>query len=45
MAGANVLGARLGARLALRQGDRFVRRVVVVVVFAAVAKLLFDMLK
>ena len=45
MAAANVLGARLGARLALRQGDRFVRAVVTVVVLAAVAKLLFDILK
>jgi uncharacterized membrane protein YfcA len=45
MAAANILGARLGAHLALRQGDRFVRVVVVVVVFAAVAKLLFDMRK
>lgn len=45
MAVANVVGARLGARLALRQGDRFVRAVVVVVVFAVVGKLLFDMFK
>lgn len=45
MAAANVLGARLGARLALRQGDRFVRLAVVAVVCAAVAKLLFQMLK
>ncbi|MEP7049601.1 MAG: TSUP family transporter [Pseudomonadota bacterium] len=45
MAAANILGARMGARLALRRGDHFVRRVVVVVVLAAVAKLLFDMLK
>ena len=45
MAAANVLGARLGARLALRQGDRFVRAVVTVVVLAVVGKLLFDILK
>jgi len=45
MAAANVVGARLGARLALRQGDRFVQVVVTVVVLAVVAKLLFDMLK
>jgi uncharacterized membrane protein YfcA len=45
MALANILGARLGARLALRQGDGFVRVVVAVVVLAVVAKILFDMLK
>jgi uncharacterized membrane protein YfcA len=45
MAVANVAGARLGARLALRHGDRLVRAAVVVVVCAVVGKLLFDMLK
>jgi uncharacterized membrane protein YfcA len=45
MAAANVLGARLGARLALRRGDGFVRVVVAVVVLAVVAKIVFDMLK
>ena len=45
MAAANIIGARLGARLALRQGDRFVRVVVTVVVLAVVVKLVFDMLK
>jgi uncharacterized membrane protein YfcA len=45
MAVANVVGARLGARLALRQGDGFVRVVVTVVVLAVVAKILFDMLR
>ena len=45
MAAANIVGARLGARLALRQGDRFVRIVVAVVVLSVVAKILFDMLK
>lgn len=45
MALANMAGARLGARLALRQGDRFVQVVVTVVVLAVVCKLLFDMLK
>ena len=45
MAAANVVGARLGARLALRQGDGFVRVVVTVVVLAVVAKLIFDMLR
>ncbi|HEX3772853.1 MAG TPA: TSUP family transporter [Polyangiaceae bacterium] len=45
MAVANIVGARLGARLALRQGDGFVRVVVTVVVLAVVAKIVFDMLK
>jgi uncharacterized protein len=45
MALASMVGARLGARLALRQGDRFVRGAVVVVVFAVVGKLLFDIFK
>jgi uncharacterized membrane protein YfcA len=43
MAAANVIGARLGARLALRQGDRFVRVVVTFVVLAVVTKLAYDM--
>ena len=43
MAISNVIGARLGARLALRQGDRFVRVVVTCVVLAVVAKLAYDM--
>lgn len=45
MACANIIGARLGARLALRRGDGFVRVVVTVVVLAVVAKIIFDMLK
>jgi len=45
MALANIAGARVGARLALRQGDAFVRVIVTVVVLAVVAKILFDMLK
>ena len=45
MAAANIVGARLGARLALRQGDAFVRVVVTVVVLAVVLKLVFDMLR
>jgi uncharacterized membrane protein YfcA len=45
MAAANVLGARVGARLALKAGDRFVQVVVTVVVLAVVAKLLFDISK
>jgi len=43
MAVANMAGARLGARLALRRGDRFVQVMVSVVVLTVVAKLLFDM--
>lgn len=43
MAVANMMGARLGARLALRQGDRFVRVVVTLVVLGVVTKLCFDM--
>jgi uncharacterized membrane protein YfcA len=45
MALANMLGARLGARVALVRGDGFVRGVTVLVVLAVVAKLLFDMLR
>jgi hypothetical protein len=45
MAAANIAGSRLGARLALRHGDRLVRAAVVVVVLAVVGKLLFDTLK
>jgi uncharacterized membrane protein YfcA len=45
MALSNMAGARLGARLALRQGDRFVQVVVTVIVLAVVAKLLFDMFR
>jgi uncharacterized membrane protein YfcA len=43
MAACNTGGAFVGARLALRVGDRLVRIVVVVVVSALVVKLLFDM--
>jgi len=45
MAVANIVGARLGAHLALRRGDRFVQVVVTVVVLAVVSKLLFDMFR
>lgn len=45
MAVANVLGARLGARLALQKGDRFVRVVVTLVVLAVIGKLVFDMFR
>ena len=45
MALANMAGARLGARLALRKGDRFVQVVVTVIVLSVVAKLLFDMFR
>jgi len=42
MATANVVGARLGARTALRRGSGFVRAVLLIVVFAFVAKLGYD---
>ncbi len=42
MAVANALGATVGARLALRSGDRLVRGVVIVVVAAAIGKLGLD---
>jgi uncharacterized membrane protein YfcA len=42
MAFANVLGAALGARLALRHGDRVVRGVVFVVLVAVGLKVAFD---
>jgi uncharacterized membrane protein YfcA len=42
MAVCNMAGARLGARLALRRGSRFVRVVLLVVVFALLAKLTWD---
>ena len=45
MAAANVLGARVGAHLALRRGDRLVRVAVSVTVLAVVCKLLWDMLR
>ncbi|HYP76659.1 MAG TPA: TSUP family transporter [Polyangiaceae bacterium] len=45
MALANMAGARIGAHLALRRGDRFVRVLVTVVVLAVVSKLLFDMFR
>jgi uncharacterized membrane protein YfcA len=43
MAAANILGASIGARLALKRGDRFVRVVIIVVVSAAVIKLCWDL--
>ena len=43
MAVANILGASLGARLALARGDRLVRWVVMVVVLAVVIKLSLDL--
>jgi uncharacterized membrane protein YfcA len=45
MAVANMAGARIGAHLALRRGDRFVRVLVTVVVLAVVSKLLFEMFR
>ncbi len=44
MAGCNMVGARLGARLALRRGARFIRVILLVVVFALLAKLSWDQL-
>ncbi len=45
MAAANALGASLGARLALRRGDRLVRWVVLVMVLAVIGKLTRDLLR
>lgn len=45
MAAANAMGAFVGARLAVKKGDRFVRVVVLVVVAALVAKIVFDLLR
>jgi len=43
MAAANALGAATGAHLAVRNGDRLVRAVVLVVVAALVVKLAVDL--
>lgn len=43
MAGANAIGAGVGARLALRGGDKFVRVVVLLVVLSVVTKLSIDL--
>jgi hypothetical protein len=45
MAVANAAGANVGARLAIRGGDKLVRKVLVVVVLAVVAKLVRDILR
>ncbi|MBI5517662.1 MAG: TSUP family transporter [Deltaproteobacteria bacterium] len=45
MAAAQTLGGALGARLAVRRGDRFVRGVVLVVVLALVVRLGWDLLR
>jgi uncharacterized membrane protein YfcA len=45
MAAANALGAAVGARLAVRRGDRLVRIVVVAVVLVVVVKLTVDLLR
>lgn len=45
MAAAQLAGGTLGARLTLRGGDRFVRRVVLAVVVALVVKLAYDLLR
>ncbi len=44
MAVCNMIGAQLGARLALRRGSKFIRIVLLVVVFALLAKLTWDQL-
>ena len=44
MATANLCGAQLGTRLAIRRGNAWVRRVFLVVVTALVARLAFDVL-
>ncbi len=44
MAAANLAGSQLGARLALRRGSAWVRRVFVVVVTALIARLAYDVL-
>jgi uncharacterized membrane protein YfcA len=43
MAAANIVGASVGTRLVLRQGDRFVRAVILIVVSAAVVKISLDL--
>ena len=45
MALANATGAFVGARLAVKKGDGFVRVVVLVVVAALVLKILWDLLR
>lgn len=45
MAVANALGAYTGARLAIKGGDKLVRKVVVVVVLAVIVKILRDIAK
>ena len=45
MAAANAAGAFVGARLAVKRGDRFVRVVVLVVVGALVLKIGWDLLR
>jgi len=43
MAAANAAGAWVGARVAIRRGDRFIRVVVLAVVAALVVKLVSDL--
>jgi uncharacterized membrane protein YfcA len=45
MAAANAAGAFVGARLAVKRGDRFVRVVVLVVVAALVVKIAWDLIR
>lgn len=44
MAASSVVGGLLGAQLAVRQGNRFIRRMFLVVVLALIGKLIFDLL-
>jgi uncharacterized membrane protein YfcA len=45
MAVSNLVGAQLGARLAIRHGSGLVRRVFLVVVSVLIAKLAYDVLR
>jgi uncharacterized membrane protein YfcA len=44
MAACNVIGAQLGAHVAIRRGSAWVRRVFLVVVAALILRLAFDVL-
>ena len=45
MAGCNFLGGQLGARIALRFGTKFLRRVFLVAVVALIVKLVIDLVR
>jgi uncharacterized membrane protein YfcA len=44
MAASSIVGGMLGAQLAIRQGNRFIRRMFLLVVVALIAKLAYDLL-